>query len=280
MILHIDGDIVVYRAAFASEKVKYHLTAIDPYYDEDIDIVFDYKKDMDEFIKNDGVMEDIKIEKEIVLDTLENAKATVDSMIARMVNDVSAQSARVYLTGPTNFRNDVATLRKYKGNRDEARKPQHGPALRQYLIDEYSAIVSVDEEADDVIGYTHYGLYIQDKTSTCIATIDKDLDMIPGRHYNFVTGNAYTVEEDVALLNFWKQMITGDTTDNIPGLTKKGKKFADKLAFDCDYSVHVMGMEVKELYKAEFKEDWEKYYLEMGRLLWIRRYEGELWNER
>jgi len=278
MHLHIDGDILVYRAAFAAERTKYVLAARDEKYDEDVDVIFDYKKDLDTYLEKNQGLTGVQVNSHIELDTEANTLHTIDGMIARIYDALPASGGTIYLTGSTNFRTEVATLKKYKGNRDGARKPEFGPMLREHLIKEYNAVVSVDEEADDVIGYTHYGLYVQDPSSTCIVTIDKDLDMLPGRHYNFVKGDAYNVEDDVAILNFWKQMITGDTTDNIPGLAGKGKKFADSVVFDADFYPSLVEEEVVTLYKREFGNDWLKYLNEMGQLLWIRRHPKEIWS--
>src|SRR5574343_1568457 len=53
---------------------------------------------------------------------------------------------------------------------------------------------------------------------TIIVTLDKDLDMIPGLHYNWVKNTIYDVNEDEALRFFYKQLLIGDTSDNIVGI--------------------------------------------------------------
>ena len=66
-------------------------------------------------------------------------------------------------------------------------------------------------------------------------------------------------------------MLTGDRTDNIPGIKGIGDKKADKI---------LDGLEEEEdLYRVvleEYKYN-RDYLLEQGRLLWIRRKKEELW---
>jgi 5'-3' exonuclease len=65
--------------------------------------------------------------------------------------------------------------------------------------------------------------------------------------------------------------LTGDRTDNIPGIKGIGDKKADKI---------LDGLEEEEdLYRAvlEVYKYNRDYLLEQGRLLWIRRKKEELW---
>jgi hypothetical protein len=110
-----------------------------------------------------------------------------------------------------------------------------------------------------------------------IVTQDKDLDMIPGLKYDFVVKEPYSVTEEQAMYNFYHQMLTGDTTDNIPGLPGIGPAKAHKA---------LRGVKSEELfsvvcamYEAHTPEklDWNTYLLEQGQLLWIQRKRGEIW---
>ena len=62
---------------------------------------------------------------------------------------------------------------------------------------------------------------------------DKDLDQIPGRHYNWTTGEAYQVSAREGLTFFFQQILSGDSTDNIPGLTGTGPVKAKKMLEKC-----------------------------------------------
>ena len=150
----------------------------------------------------------------------------IENCMADMIANTGAVGARVYLGGKDNFRYDVAVTRPYKANREGLRKPQHLPYVREYLIKNYSAFVVNGYEADDAIasdivlnGATHSG-------------VDKDLYQVPGYHYNFVTKETKFVDDSTATLNFYRQVLTGDSSDNIPGLPGVGEKTAEKVITD------------------------------------------------
>ena len=172
-----------------------------------------------------------------------------------------------YLTGKDNYRHDIAKTQPYKGNRKDAPRPVHLHSLREYLITAWDFRVANGQEADDAIGI-HATLT---RDNSIIVSIDKDLDMIPGHHYNPVKKDHYYVNDKVALKNFYRQILTGDKVDNVQGLRGIGPKKADKILGDFDTDL--------AMYEAVLKAydgDAERV-LENGQLLWIRRKEGELW---
>ena len=134
----------------------------------------------------------------------------------------------LHLTGKTNFRNEIATTKPYKGNRKGTEKPHHYSLLREYLITSWGATVNEGIEADDMLAIraTELG------DESIIVTLDKDLDQVVGWHYNFVKKIKYYVEKDEGLLNFYKQFLTGDSVDNIEGAKGIGPKRAQKLLKD------------------------------------------------
>jgi 5'-3' exonuclease len=182
----------------------------------------------------------------------------------------------MYLSGPTNFRTGIATIKPYKGNRDPDHRPKHGPAIKEYMEHKYNTVYSEDEEADDLVGYSHYGMWLRDERSTVIATVDKDMDMIPGMHYNFVKDESYYVDEYEADRWFYLQLLMGDSTDNIPGIPGVGPKKAatmlEGLAGEEEYFVQAL-----DAYENAY-EDGLAALIENARLLWIRRQPNEWWS--
>jgi DNA polymerase-1 len=174
---------------------------------------------------------------------------------------------KFYLTGGNNYRFDIAKTAVYKGNR-LAPKPQHLPALRQHLVDEWGAVVIEGSEADDAVAThaTELGY-----NNSIITSVDKDLDQIPGWHYNFVKDIAYHITPEEGMYRFYKQILTGDSADNIIGLKGVGPVKADKILDECETEV--------ELYNACLLayDGNEERVLENARLLWLRRYEGQMW---
>jgi hypothetical protein len=172
-----------------------------------------------------------------------------------------------YLTGSNNYRKEIAKEAPYKGNRTAA-KPEHYDLLREYLTLSWGFEMIDGQEADDAIGIEAYK---SEEDSYLIMTIDKDLDMIRGWHYNFIKGIRYHVDECDTLRWFYTQVLTGDRVDNIPGLKGIGPKKAEKILGEAT--------EEGELFQAVLKayDNDLARLTEMGQLLWIRRKEGELW---
>lgn len=267
--VHIDGDILVYSAGFAAERGEYRLSWI---FDgvEKVEF-FPTRKELDNhlaFFDTKQYMVEFMRHPEPVEYALHNTRNIIDAILG----ETQANDYFVYLSGPTNFRDNLATIKPYKGNRDKTHKPVHGPAIREYLARAHPTVVSDNEEADDVIGYTHYAMYEKDLESSIIATMDKDLNMIPGHHYNFAKQEHFFVWDSEADVCFYKQLLTGDTTDNIQGVPGIGPKKAEKLLAPVLGDVSGMYQVALEAYKGN-----EKELLENARLLWIRRHKGEVW---
>jgi hypothetical protein len=196
------------------------------------------------------------------------AKARVTEWLTDMVYmDLKCEDYKMYITGKTNFRDSIAVTQPYKGNRVGMKKPQHYECLREHL-QRLGAVVTEGQEADDAVGIENTrGSYI-------MVHVDKDLDQLPGTHYNPVKCLEYTIGHFEGLKKFYTQVLTGDPTDFIPGLFRVGPKKAAKV---------LEGKTTEEeLYDAVFKMYQDKghtkeYLVEQARLLWLRREEGQLW---
>ena len=196
------------------------------------------------------------------------ALSRMGNYVENLIRVKGIDSYEGYLTGKTNYRSEIATEQPYKGNRKEARKPVHYDSLRSYLVTKWDFKVVEGQEADDAMGIKAYEL---PEDSSCIMTIDKDLDMIRGWHYNFVKQDLYYVTEQEAIKNFYRQILTGDRVDNIPGLKGIGPVKANKILENC-----VNEHELFNAVSKEYKHDTDKI-TERARLLWIRRQENEIW---
>tara|TARA_R110000744_G_scaffold378346_1_gene494352 strand:+ start:2071 stop:2754 length:684 start_codon:yes stop_codon:yes gene_type:complete len=175
-----------------------------------------------------------------------------------------SEDFQLYLTGKTNFRNEIATTAPYKGNRKKE-KPKHLGFIRAALLGEWDAVVSVNEEADDAIAIK--GTELGDDCVMC--SVDKDFDQIPGWHYNFVKKEKYYVTPEEGLFFFYKQILMGDRIDNIIGIKGIGEKKSAKI---------LEGMTEQEMYdKCVELYDSEERVIENARLLWLRREQEELW---
>ena len=179
--------------------------------------------------------------------------------VNQIIEDCGCTSYTIYLTPKKTFRNKVRD--DYKGNRKGIAKPVHLDAIRTYLVSIYKAVVVNNIEADDALGLK------QDDT-TCIASIDKDLLMCEGRHYNFVKKEQKFVTPEEGTRFFYQQMITGDTADNILGIRGLGAVKASKLLQDTarkDWDSMIIDLYIKEFGYDEGRNR----CVQNSQLLWI-----------
>lgn len=212
---------------------------------------------------------------------LENCLHSVKLMIQKILTATGSDEYEVFLTGEGNYRDKVATIKPYKGNRDSSHKPTFYKEITEYLITQHNATVVNGMEADDAMGYTA----VKEGTKSCIASIDKDMDMIPGWHYNWKKDKLYFIEEDDANRNFYRQLLTGDSTDNITGVPGIGPKRAEKILnasvdigddFEDEPDEEEIYWRILEQYSLHYERPFEAM-MENATLLWIQREEGVLW---
>lgn len=241
----VDGDVSRYRCGFAADSQRRAQLK-------------EQHPDL-----SDGDIEQLLADDDYLGYALGNVKQSLQEIQSMFI----LPPMRVYLTGAGNFREQVATLLPYKGNRT-ARKPKYYEEIGQYMREVWGAEVIEGQEADDAIGIEQYA---HNDNSTVIVSIDKDLDMIPGWHYNLLHKRLYEVTENEADIHFFRQMLTGDNTDNIPGITSIGPKRSEDILKSCNYDVSAVREVVKQKYAEQYGNDWERAYREVGTLLWIRR---------
>ena len=207
-------------------------------------------------------------------------RSFVDERIENIIEGSQATEASFYLTdSKSNFRNNVATILPYKGQRP-SEKPKHWQAIREHLVDNYDAKVIYGMEADDAVGIEQYqtackmgfGGESDCWGSTIICSRDKDLSMVPGWHYSWESGNQkekrWFVDETNGIRFFYKQLLTGDATDNILGLFKVGAKASCVKAIDdLDYELDMYCLVYKE-YESRFGSYALKFLEENAKLLW------------
>jgi hypothetical protein len=280
MKVHFDADLLVYRCGFAAEKQQWQVVDCGG----GIEATYTTKREAQKMCDEANTWPDDQRCFEVtkgdrIAEPVENALHNVRLMIDQVLENLGCDESEMtlYLSGSTNFRDGVATLKPYKGNRDAAHKPVHGPAIREYMKRHYDVIVSEDEEADDVVGYSHYAMWLRDPYSSVIVTVDKDIDMIPGMHYNFIKEDSYYVSPEKADRFFYMQLLMGDATDNIPGIPGCGPKKAAELLEDTE-GLCAMQTVVDLAYKEAYGDEWEDALVENGRLLWIRRHPHEWWS--
>jgi len=264
---YIDGDILPYRVGFVTQRKIYSLVS-EGYHSAPV-LVTKSKTLVNKYVK---ACPDLLVHEADFIEQPLQALATLQLAIKNIVQGCRGNGKRfkVVLSGPTNFRDEVATIQPYKGNRVDFEKPYYFDMLRNWLMEMPYTIVSEHEEADDVLSRACLAGHT-------IATIDKDLNNTPGTHYNINKKELYYVGPDEARRNFYTQFLVGDTADHIPGIKGIGPKKAELIFEGCkeeiDYENKLM-----PIFKKEYGGRWFGAMTEIGRLLWMRREENEMWH--
>lgn len=213
--------------------------------------------------------------------SLNNAKKSLMATEKYLKETFNINRTFVFLTedDKSNFRYAVAKTQPYHGNRDTAKRPMYYREIREYLVAHWGAVVVSGMEADDEMGIQSS----KNPNQTIISSIDKDMRMIPGWHYEggdkppfftqdpgylylrqtpskmqlFGTGKAW----------FFAQCLMGDRADHIPGLPGIG----DIKAYEI---LHKFKDEVdleKRVIQAYINVGLYGRLEEIKELLWIRR---------
>lgn len=276
----IDGDVITYQAGFASDQTSY----VAPDGTE-----CRYMNDMKNYCKG----KDISIStvtKKVRPEPLEYCLSSVKKMINGIKKAIDADDVLVLLSGKGNFREILYP--EYKDNRDRSHRPIHYAEIRKYLIDTWKADEVIGVEADDAMGWHQYKDLIVSKGDmlsgeSCICTIDKDLNQIPGWHYNWRhddgEGSMFWIDPEQALRFFFEQWLSGDAADNIPGIPKVGEKTAQKLISELHHSLG--GYPTAKQYYTFIQSTYSKrnpvnpkFVNMIGDLLWMQRNPGETWD--
>lgn len=212
----------------------------------------------------------------VTVEPREVAQYRVNDLMYRIVQETEATKYEVYIKGEGNFRADIYP--EYKAQRKKQANPEWLEACREQLVVEWGAKHVNGQETDDMLGIRQYASFINPLHNggedTIIASIDKDLLMIPGRHYNFVKQEFYNVSEIDGMRHFWFQMIMGDRVDNIPGYDGIMRQTVPKFL-----APHIQRLQECETEEAMSHLVYEMYqdggmtnqYEINKKLLWIRR---------
>lgn len=198
----------------------------------------------------------------------DQAIGNLHQTVAQWQQGAGCDSCIVALTSRPSFR--YGLYPEYKAHRKDKPKPEWlGDCMQE--LERYTWLRIPDTEGDDVIGIVSTRGQIGDHV---IVTVDKDLRQIPGTHWHPDKGEQVKITEDEADYLFHMQWLTGDSTDNIPGIPKVGPAKAARFLDGVEFGNRTL--RVLQVYR-DHKLDPE-YALTMGRLVRILmapEYDGE-----
>jgi 5'-3' exonuclease len=213
MIILIDGDILVYRFAYEGKK-----------------------------------QEEQPLFSASETKTLEECYENVDKFMENLKAEVPSVGYIGYLSckRKDTFRVPISQSREYKGNR-KTEPPKYYTEIKQYFIEKYNFIQLKQIEADDALSIKGTELY----PDCIICSTDKDLRQIKGNHYNPNTNDFFRTTDDGPSRLLLKQLVTGDSTDNIEGIRKRGPKAAEKIVHD-NLDIELIPQVILNEYIAEY----------------------------
>jgi hypothetical protein len=201
-------------------------------------------------------------------------KSFLDTKIFDIVTTTEADKFELYIEewrkDKINFRAELFSLSEaftkrpgYKGNRANSVKSPLLDNAREYLVKHWNATVVKYLESEDFVIRRGYA-YKAKGHEPVICCIDKDLLQHNFTYYNYNTRALTTLSKEQAALNLWRQVLTGDSTDNIPGVPGIGPVKSKRLVTDADEAP----IQAAQVYVDEgFSYD---YFVEQYNLIYIR----------
>jgi len=165
-------------------------------------------------------------------DTLKQACKKFDKILEEVMESTFSEDYAIAVGGPSNFRDVLYCDYKRSAGRVKSKsiRADWFEDLKSYVITNEGTYQVEGCEADDVVRIWAEECRAVNKPFV-VVTVDKDLNCIPGWHYNPIKRVLFNMETDEADLFYWTQVLTGDVVDNIPGITGIGPKKAEKILF-------------------------------------------------
>ena len=187
---------------------------------------------------------------------IHEALAHAEDKINRIVDAVEGKEENLHLHftgGKASFRYQLLAdafpdepEMHYKFKRKKKKVPEGLHQLKVLLNEKHKGDIHYEWEADDQVVFDKkkYG------DDAILIAVDKDvLYNVPGKHYNYYESRLYNIDpkwvevnSDEARFDQYIQAITGDKSDNIPGIKGIGPAKARKFLVD--------GMDEDELYQG------------------------------
>ena len=276
----VDADSLIYLAGIAGQKTKYYVV-MEGESGYLYPGTFRYVKDIDAHCEehNLTVIDKEKIIEELPVEfSLHVVKAKLEEIQRKY-----GKRLRVYIKGAVgkNFRDEIYTVQGYKANRNTP-KPLHYDAIVSYMLRYWDAIRIEWKEVDDQVALDAY----ESSMPYIVCSPDKDLDQIPGLHWNYRTAVEYTISEAEAREFFWTQVLMGDAADNIGGCWNVGEGKAKKLIAEwIDEHDEVIWENILKVYEESmehetcpYKEmDADEVAIQTARCVWMQTERNALW---
>lgn len=206
--------------------------------------------------------------------TIEDAILKFDEVFMKIINTIEEtyeiDKVMTFAGAKGNFRKEIS--KTYKANRIGREIPPILKELQNYVSFQYDAICGYGIETDDVVATYWKSLTdILGRDQVIIVSIDKDYRQLPCiiYDYHFKKQCFYDIDEQEAKRNFYTQMITGDTADNVNFCKGYGSKYVQK-AFKGLVSEYSLVKVTFSLFKKIYKHKAREKFIECKLLLKLK----------
>ena len=212
-------------------------------------------------------------------------KAKIDTLISKTLEVIGATHYIGFfgMHGSENFRHKFATLKPYKGSRDNPDwQDFFKPIAKKYYAEKWKFHGVSQIEADDAVVIA-FNLF-KDEYDVVVVSEDKDSRQMGAfSQWNPKTRKMVHSTQEEGRKFFWGQCLTGDSTDNIPGVkgigegdkkhpalttemiargeVSRNKDVMNLWAMD-NPSEEEMFNFVKAVYQRVYPTEWEYHFLE------------------
>lgn len=236
----LDGDIVAYRCAAATEKRYVECTHKQSGELYTFDTATKFKEWLGENEEEMSV-EDFDVEHKRKAEPVSHTLRSVKASINKIVEGAKCDSYHICVSGEGNFRLDLPLPTQYKSNREELERPVNLKAAKQYLIDSHNAEIVNGKEADDrLVEYAYQGYRDGEYVVQC--SIDKDAYASAGWLYNWTNMDEPELIEGFGSL----ELVVSNGVKTVKG---KGRSF---LYWQIAYGDSIDGYKPCDLSKQKF----------------------------
>jgi 5'-3' exonuclease len=203
---------------------------------------------------------------------INDATNKFDEQFMKIINDISevydVHSVITFNGSKGNFRKKITPV--YKANRKKQDLPPLLHELHDYVKDNYNSVYGYGVETDDLVAKNWHEIQEQlGREEVLICSIDKDYKQFNCLIWNYHKKILLDISQQEALYNFYEQMITGDTADNVNYFKGKGKKFAQNYYKGCT-TKYQYTKKLYQLFQQQYKSKAREKYIECYNLLKLR----------
>ena len=161
-------------------------------------------------------------------DSRHDVRKSIKDILSEIDRECFLNEIRIAIKGRGNFRYNCYD--QYKSNRRpiEDKVKEFLNYGHTWIQENYPCTQADGMEADDLCSIWCWEA-LNAEIPYVLAHIDKDLDQIPGAHYNYNKKEHYTVSAVDGYHKLMTQWLMGDSTDGIPGVPGIGPAKAKKL---------------------------------------------------